>query len=297
MKRLFCMLLSMMVMISVTGCGSNELKVELPSKTIIVEYGDSLDNRKLFDVKKSDEKIKVDKVVGYQSKKVGKQELTITFTDGVKTIDKSLTIEVKDTKKPVITFKKSSMTITVGDHLDIKGNIKSVIDIVDGGIKYVDKKVSKNGYWIEKGNLNLKKTGKYDVLVIAVDVNGNRSEKSMKVIVEKKEEKKASKETTNANMSQGSSSNKNSSPSQKETSKESNSDKMVTQKPNKDTNSSHKNEIIRPKGNSGWIGTYDEVVAKAYQAAEDPNSKWFDHGWKGWTVNGSGTLWTIEFYQ
>ena len=52
-----------------TGC-SKELKVKTVDK-LTVEYGDTLDNNKLFDAKKSDKNIKVDKVQDFNAKKVG----------------------------------------------------------------------------------------------------------------------------------------------------------------------------------------------------------------------------------
>ena len=109
-----------------TGC-SKELKVKTVDK-LTVEYGDTLDNNKLFDAKKSDKNIKVDKVQDFNAKKVGDQTLKVTFTDGDKTIQKDVKITVKDTKKPEIVLKKDKVTIAAGDKLDLKDNVKSVKD-------------------------------------------------------------------------------------------------------------------------------------------------------------------------
>ena len=168
-----------------TGC-NKDLKVT-PAEKLTIEYGDKLDNNKLFDAKKSDKNIKVDKVQDFNAKKVGDQTLKVTFTDGDKTIQKDVKITVKDTKKPEIVLKKDKVTIAAGDKLDLKDNVKSVKDPVDGALKYSDKETKKSGYYIDKGKLNTKKAGTYEVIVKAFDANGNKTEKKFKVIVKEKE--------------------------------------------------------------------------------------------------------------
>ena len=188
MKKLISMIAVAALLI--TGC-AKELKVTT-AENLKVEYGEELDNTKLFNAKESDENVKVDKVEGFDAKKMGEQEITVTFTDDNKDKEEKLKITVEDTKKPVIELKKESVGITAGDKLELKDNIKSVKDPVDGDLKYSDKTVEKDGYYIDKGKLDTKKTGTYDVKVIAVDVNGNKSEKVFNVIVKKKETKKKS---------------------------------------------------------------------------------------------------------
>lgn len=123
-------------------------------------------------------------------KKIGKQKLAVTFTDGSRKVQKDIEVIVEDTKKPVIELKKDSITVTLGDNLVLKDNIKLVEDPVDGVLQYSDKVIEKDGYYIEKGKMDTKKTGTYDVKVIAVDVNGNKSEKVFNVIVKKKRQKR-----------------------------------------------------------------------------------------------------------
>ncbi|MCR0609497.1 flagellar biosynthesis protein FlgM, partial [[Clostridium] innocuum] len=187
-----------------TGC-NKELKVT-PADKLTIEYGDKLDNNKLFDAKKSDKNIKVDKVQDFNAKKVGDQTLKVTFTDGDKTIQKDVKITVKDTKKPEIVLKKDKVTITAGDKLNLKDNVKSVKDPVDGALKYSDKETKKSGYYIDKGKLNTKKAGTYEVIVKAFDVNGNKTEKKFKVIVKEKEKAKA---TTEGQKSEAAQNNNN----------------------------------------------------------------------------------------
>ena len=182
-----------------TDC-AKELKVT-PAENLKVEYGEKLDNTKLFNVKESDENVKVDKVEGFDAKKLGEQEVTVTFTDGEREKEEKLKITVSDTKKPAIELKKESVSITAGDKLVLKDNIKSVKDPVDGDLKYSEKAVEKDGYYIDKGKLDTKKAGTYDVKVIAADKNGNKTEKSFKVNVKKKETAKKPPTSNNAGNS------------------------------------------------------------------------------------------------
>ena len=202
MKKLLS--IAAMAALVLTGC-NKDLKVT-PTDKLTVEYGDKLDNNKLFDAKKSDKNIKVDKVQDFNAKKVGNQTLKVTFTDGDKTIQKDVKIIVKDTKRPEIVLKKDKVTITAGDKLNLKDNVKSVKDPVDGALKYSDKETKKSGYCIDKGKLNTKKAGTYEVIVKAFDANGNKTEKKFKVIVKKKEEAKA---TTEGQKSEAAQNNNN----------------------------------------------------------------------------------------
>ena len=197
MKKLISMIAVAALLI--TGC-AKELKVTT-AENLKVEYGEELDNTKLFNAKESDENVKVDKVEGFDAKKMGEQEITVTFTDDNKDKEEKLKITVEDTKKPVIELKKESVGITAGDKLELKDNIKSVKDPVDGDLKYSDKTVEKDGYYIDKGKLDTKKGGSYEVKVIAADKNGNKTEKSFKVNVKKKETAKKPNGTGNSNTS------------------------------------------------------------------------------------------------
>ena len=201
MKKLLS--IAAMAALVLTGC-NKDLKVT-PTDKLTVEYGDKLDNNKLFDAKKSDKNIKVDKVQDFNAKKVGDQTLKVTFTDGDKTIQKDVKITVKDTKKPEIVLKKDKVTIAAGDKLDLKDNVKSVKDPVDGVLKYSGKEIKKSGYYIDKGKLNTKKAGTYEVIIKAFDANGNKTEKKFKVIVKKKEEAKATTEGQKAETAQNNS--------------------------------------------------------------------------------------------
>ena len=201
MKKLLSMIA--VAALILTGC-VKDLQVKTPEK-LTVEYGDKLDNDKLYDAKESDENVKVDKVSGYDAKKVGDQTLKVTFSDGDKSIEKEIKITVQDTKKPEIVLKKDKVTITAGDKLNLKDNVKSAKDPVDGNLKYSDKEIKKSGYYIDKGKLDTKKAGTYEVVVRAFDANGNTAEKTFKVTVEKVEKKASTEQNSESTTSQNSS--------------------------------------------------------------------------------------------
>lgn len=188
------------------GCSPKELNVKT-AEDLSVEYGEELDNSKLFDAKESDENIKVKSVDGFEEKKVGEQTLKVVFTDGDLEAEKNIVVKVEDTKKPAIELKKETVTITAGDKLTLKDNVKSVNDPIDGNLKYSDKAIEEDGYYIDKGKLNTEKAGEYTVTVKAFDKNRNSTEKSFKVVVKKKatakKESSISTSQNNASQSQG----------------------------------------------------------------------------------------------
>lgn len=203
MKKL-CGLIAVAAFI-LNGC-SQELEVKTV-ESITTEYGEELENSKLFDAKESDENVTVKTVDGFDDKKLGEQELTVTFTDGEKETEKTIKVKVEDTRKPVIELKKETITITVGDKLILKDNVKSVSDPIDGELKYSNKQIEKSGYYIDTGKLDTDKTGTYEVKVMAYDANGNSSEKTFQVIVKKKETKKETSNASDSNTNTASSNN------------------------------------------------------------------------------------------
>lgn len=203
MKKL-CGLMAVAAFI-LNGC-SQELKVKTVDN-VTTEYGEELENSKLYDAKESDENVTVKTVDGFDDKKLGKQELTVTFTDGEKETERTIKVKVEDTQKPAIELKKEAITITAGDKLTLKDNVKSVSDPIDGELKYSSKEVQKSGYYIDAGRLDTDKAGTYEVKVMAYDANGNSSEKTFQVIVKKKETKKETSSASDSNTDTASSNN------------------------------------------------------------------------------------------
>ena len=178
------------------ACGKASVEVK---EGIVVEYGTELKAEDL-----TDEKVALKEVKGYDANNTGEQKVTAIFVNEKdKEIETEITLEVKDTKKPVIKLKKEKVEITAGDKFDAASNIESVKDLVDGDLKKSeDKKLTKNGYLITS-DVNVKKAGSYTVKVTAYDVNGNKAESSYKVTVKKKPQEQT--QTQNNGQSSGNS--------------------------------------------------------------------------------------------
>lgn len=83
-------------------------------------------------------------------------------------------VEVVDTKLPVITLNKQTIYVYQGNNYDVKANVKSVVDEIDGDLKYVTEKPEEEiGYYTITTNYNKNKIGTYTVEVNAYDKNGN----------------------------------------------------------------------------------------------------------------------------
>lgn len=301
-----------------TGC-SKEVKV-VPTKVVTVEYGDELDQSKLFDAKASDQGVKVKKVTGFDSKKVGEQTLQVLFAVEETEVEKEIKVVIKDTKKPTIKLKKDEITIMLGDKINLRENVKTVIDPVDGKLPYSKKEIKKFGFYINQGKLDLKKAGTYEVKVIAFDANGNKSEKAIDVVVKKKPKKKASVtdqpaiSETDVQEKQQSSQASNG-----ETVPATGSGNQSTKpKDNAGTSTKQSEKPAEPAqcvsdGNFGRLGNSDMVFIgsdakdakmKADAWAEsvifDENSPYYMKGYYSWSVYDNcgerNDVWTVDFY-
>lgn len=212
MKKLTT-LLTVLVLLVLTACSSS-LKVELKEK-IEIEYGSELKIENITDQKE----LSIKEIKNFDTKKIGEQKITVIFTnkDG-KEASEEIMVSVKDSKAPVIELKKDKVEITAGDKFDMKSNIKSVKDPVDGDVKYNDAKdLSKDGYNIT-GKIDTTKAGTYKLKVTAFDKNGNKAEKEYSVVVKEKPKEETSSNTQTNNYkkpttNQSTSSSSNSSPS------------------------------------------------------------------------------------
>lgn len=150
-------------------------------KNKIIEYGDKNATSKQL-VESSNGKII--KYPDLNVMEVGKHDLVYQLEKEKIKKEVKTEIEVKDTKKPEITLKKSKITIPYDSSYDLKSNIKQVKDVVDGKLSYSEKK-KKNSYWFSE-DIDTKEAGEYKCKVIAMDKNGNKAEKAFEVIVEEK---------------------------------------------------------------------------------------------------------------
>ena len=131
---------------------------------------------------------------------VHKLKYEITKDDVSKEI--LIEVEVKDTKKPIIKFKKDTITLYVGNTYAYKNNIQSIKDEVDGDISYVDKapEINENGYYTITSNFVKNKIGTYKVTVKAVDKNNNETVSSYNIKVIAKPKPKV-QQVKNTNLS------------------------------------------------------------------------------------------------
>lgn len=144
-----------------------------------VEYGQTLDPMSLIQYCSGE----VTCQESVDSYKVGKQTLMFVVKEEGITKEFGYEIEVKDTVSPIITLLKDEVIIKYGEKFDAQKNIKSVQDKVDGDIPY-SQEIKNHSYTIES-HVDSKKSGHYEVKIKAIDKNGNQSEKTYQVKVEK----------------------------------------------------------------------------------------------------------------
>lgn len=234
------------------GC-TPELDVTI-NDNIVIEYGHAIHKNVLIDAKKSNKNVSVSKVEDLDINKIGRQEVKVTFTDGSRTLEKQMVIDVEDTAYPIIKFKKKVVTLNAGEKYDVRNNIKTVKDPVDGDLAYSDKKTEKNGYYIDSGKLNTKKAGTYEVMVFAKDVNGNEAKESFKVVVKKKKVVRPVSEPTNNGVSNSNTSNVSGQSNNNNTNitnntNKSNESNSTNKAPAKNDTSSSGNKTDKPSGN------------------------------------------------
>lgn len=149
-----------------------------------IEYGESIDPLSLIKTCSGE--------VTYQeapnTNQVGKHEITFVVKEKGLTKQFTYEIEVKDTKAPEIVMTKEKDTLTYGSTFDPQKYIKSVKDPVDGDIEYKkDVKDNDVNYYTYQSDVNTKVPKDYTVKYMAVDKNNNKTEKSLKITVQKQE--------------------------------------------------------------------------------------------------------------
>ena len=161
----------------------NKMNVEFTSENTI-EYNSEFNGMDFV------KKVPIGKVVTIShidTKKLGKHEvLYIVSKDNI--IKEIYTdIEVVDTKAPEINLEKENITIYLGNDYDIKSNIKSVTDEVDGDIPYKTDDINEDEcYYTIETNFDKNNVGDYPVKVKAIDKQGNTSEKSYTISVQRR---------------------------------------------------------------------------------------------------------------
>ena len=166
----------------------------LASRTL--EYGSDEYDLRGF-IENIDDGVIKDYTKEIDTNKVGVQQVKFEIGKGDVKKEFATSVEVIDTKKPIIEFKQNTVTIYKGSSYNYRNNIKRVHDVVDGDIKYSsEQKKEKVDYYFIVSNVNRNKVGTYKVTVNAYDVNGNSASKSFNVVVKNKPVVKRATTTT-----------------------------------------------------------------------------------------------------
>ena len=151
--------------------------------TRVVEYGTKeIDTREF--IENIDDGVIKDYTKSIDTTSVGVQNLEYEIGKSDVTKMFNTKVEIVDTKPPIIEFNDELILMYVDDTYDIKENIKSVRDEIDGDIEYSesDKEEKKNYYKIDS-NLNNQRADTYEIKVTAYDKNGNETSKSYNIKV------------------------------------------------------------------------------------------------------------------
>lgn len=153
-------------------------------KTPVVEYGSpNYDLNKL--INNVDGKI-VSVKKDIVTNEVGKQELILIVSKGNISKEIPVSVEIKDSVAPTIVVKEETIVVDQGDSIDLVDNISEVYDDVDGDISFVESSnVTEDlvDYYTVYSDYNYNVPGTYEVIVDAVDKNGNLSSLSYNIVV------------------------------------------------------------------------------------------------------------------
>lgn len=153
-------------------------------KTPVVEYGSpNYDLNKL--INNVDGKI-VSVKKDIVTDEIGKQELILIVSKGNISKEIPVSVEIKDSVAPTIVVKEETIVVDQGDSIDLVDNISEVYDDVDGDISFVESSnVTENlvDYYTVYSDYNYNVPGTYEVIVDAVDKNGNSSSLSYNIVV------------------------------------------------------------------------------------------------------------------
>lgn len=158
------------------------------------EYGTGIIDLKDYITSEDDLKIEPETI---DTSVIGETIVTITYSSVDIYGDKAARTEVetytvKDTQPPVIKLKKDSISLKNDESFNPDDYIESVKDPVDGNLMEVTKKPTLNsegrydaGFYLIDSDVNTIRGGNYTVKIEAYDKNGNESEASIYVDVEK----------------------------------------------------------------------------------------------------------------
>ena len=152
----------------------NDLSIEFSDK-LVYEYGNEFNESELI----LNHTGHLEALNSLDVKKTGRQTLKYTVSkDGIER-NFEITIEVKDTKEPILTLTHESLEVYVDDKFEPLQYIKEAYDEIDGDLKE---------NVIIENSVDIKKSGEYEVKYSLTDRNGLNTDTTLKVIVKQKME-------------------------------------------------------------------------------------------------------------
>lgn len=251
-----------------------ENSITLEDKTY--EYGTEIkvsdfnlkDGQKLYvnDTEITSESFKLDKLGDNQVKITSELTYKDTFKKEHKiSYEKKATYKVEDKTPPEITGNEDK-TITVGDTIDVKANVKAT-DNVDGEVEV---KV--------EGDVDTSKEGQYKVKYTAEDKSGNKTEKENTITVNKKQEevKETTTNTSSSKTTKGakSSTSKKSNTSTKQNSGSSKKQSKSSSKSNSQSGDKGTYEINVIPGSQEYFGDGEDVNGHPTKGTKE-NHDWY----------------------
>ncbi|MBR3356397.1 MAG: hypothetical protein IKG46_00910 [Solobacterium sp.] len=118
-------------------------------------------------------------------RQTGEQTVTYELRLGSDVRKESHTFVIRDTKPPVISIQQSEIELSVGQEYDVRTNVLSVMDPVEGELPYLERKPQQEGqgWYTIFGAYSTAGEGIYDLTVEAFDCNGNEAEEDIRIIV------------------------------------------------------------------------------------------------------------------
>lgn len=144
-------------------------------ETATVEYGSAnYDIKKL--IKEVDgEIISVKQDIDVNT--IGAQEVILEVKKDNMVKEVPVIISVVDAVAPVISLKNEKVSITEGDSYDLKENISSIVDEIDGDLNYMEKAPANSlKYYDFQYEGDIFSVGSHEITVLAVDGSGNKTE-------------------------------------------------------------------------------------------------------------------------
>ncbi len=154
-------------------------------KTATVEYGTAN-----YDVKKIIKEVDGEVVSVKQdidTKVLGAQEVILEVKKDNMVKEVPIIVTVVDSVAPTISLKNEKVSITEGDSYDLKENINSVVDEIDGDLGYVENAPDNSlKYYDIKYDGDINAVGTHEIIVSAIDGSGNKTVQKFTLEVEEK---------------------------------------------------------------------------------------------------------------